>query len=770
MGRRSERQAALGTAGAARRRGARRGRSGPRPVRHGGEPPTAATGGGGSESLPVPTVIGHRGASGYRPEHTLGSYQLALDLGADIVEPGPRPHQGRPPGLPSRERDRRHHRRRRPPRVRRAARPPRRVDGVTHHRLVHRGLHARRAEDAARQASASPANRQHNTLYDGRWEIPTFEEVLRWAGRARAAGAASTVWLLRRDQAPHLLPGARPRPGGAGRQAAAPLRHGHAKNSPLFLQSFEPSSIQRLNKLVDTPRVVLLSAANTRPWDFVEAGDPRTVADLVKPEGLKWIAALRAGHRPDPRPDHPEGRGRQARPRRPPWSRTRTRPGLILHPYTMRNENTFLPADFRRGTDAERLRRRLRRLQDVLRDRHRRRLHRQRRTPALLARADFVNGLSAQARAGRVNGSADRRPGRVRPAARQPPAARGRVPPAHDRTTWSPPCARCSPPRRRRRHTAAGAEPADLEQAVWLRLLERLDADGPPPDPRRLAAPRRPRRGPPQPAVRPAANGPYGDRARRRRRTAAPSSSPSTAGPPPRAARRGAPAARPLPAAAGGAAVARGPHLPGDRGGVGYLTGQSRSGYVPDAWDVCAECSRRRLRLPNARGKERWTTGGPGEREACTHGHERDHLGGDRAGRRADPQAAVPVLTRARPSCTATTASSRSSRRLDSVRARTRARTASSWPGSATRWSARSAAPSTDDGTAAIGKLIVHPRLQRPRPRRPAAARDRVARWRTERGRQAVPALHRPPQRGQPAPLPQGRLRARRAPNRSTAA
>ena len=48
----------------------------------------AKHGGGGLKSLPVPTIIGHRGASGYRPEHTFGSYQLALDLGADIVEAG----------------------------------------------------------------------------------------------------------------------------------------------------------------------------------------------------------------------------------------------------------------------------------------------------------------------------------------------------------------------------------------------------------------------------------------------------------------------------------------------------------------------------------------------------------------------------------------------------------------------------------------------------------------------------------------------------------
>jgi len=34
-----------------------------------------------------PLVIGHRGASGYRPEHTRAAYELAFALGADAVEP-----------------------------------------------------------------------------------------------------------------------------------------------------------------------------------------------------------------------------------------------------------------------------------------------------------------------------------------------------------------------------------------------------------------------------------------------------------------------------------------------------------------------------------------------------------------------------------------------------------------------------------------------------------------------------------------------------------
>jgi glycerophosphoryl diester phosphodiesterase len=37
--------------------------------------------------LPQPVVIGHRGAPAYRPEHTTASFELAIDLGAEVIEP-----------------------------------------------------------------------------------------------------------------------------------------------------------------------------------------------------------------------------------------------------------------------------------------------------------------------------------------------------------------------------------------------------------------------------------------------------------------------------------------------------------------------------------------------------------------------------------------------------------------------------------------------------------------------------------------------------------
>lgn len=146
------------------------------------------------------------------------------------------------------------------------------------------------------------------------------------------------------------------------------------RDSAVFLQSFEPSSIQRLSRLVSAPRVVLLSAAGTRPWDFEQAKDPRTVADLVKPEGLRWIAGFAQGIGPTmdlilPR----DAAGKLGAPTT--LVKDAHAHGLVLHPYTARNENSFLAGRLPQGHGSGRVRGRLRRLPDVLRTGHRRHLH-----------------------------------------------------------------------------------------------------------------------------------------------------------------------------------------------------------------------------------------------------------------------------------------------------------------------------------------------------------------------------------------------------------
>ncbi|WP_030754366.1 glycerophosphodiester phosphodiesterase [Streptomyces sp. NRRL F-5135] len=296
--------------------------------------------------LPVPTIVGHRGASGYRPEHTLGSYQLALDMGAHVIEQDLVPTKDghlvcRHENDITATTDVADH-----PEFA-GRRTTKSVDGVS--------LTGWFTEDftlaelkTLRAKERIPGTRRHNTLYDGRWTVPTFEEVLRWAdeqGRRRGR----PVWLYTETKHPTYF-----RSLGLGleeRLAKLLRRHGRDRaDSAIFLQSFEPSSIQRLAKLVDSPGVVLLDAAGTRPWDFKVAGDPRTVDDLVAPAGLKWIASYARGIGPTLDLVIPkDGTGKLGEPT--PLVRDAHAARLVVHPYTLRNENAFLPADFRRGTD-----------------------------------------------------------------------------------------------------------------------------------------------------------------------------------------------------------------------------------------------------------------------------------------------------------------------------------------------------------------------------------------------------------------------------------
>ncbi|BFV60525.1 glycerophosphodiester phosphodiesterase [Kitasatospora sp. CMC57] len=303
--------------------------------------------GTGLDRLPHPLVIGHRGASGYRPEHTLGSYQHALDLGADVVEQDLVPtkdghlvvrHENEIGGTT----DVADH-------AEFAARKTTKtIDG--------KAITGWFTEDftlaelrTLRAKERLPLQRQHNTLYDGRWAVPTFRDVVEFAQqRARAAGRE--VWLYVETKHPSYF-----------RSIGLPLeerlatelrRAGLAgRNGRAILQSFEPSSLQRLARLVDNPRIQLLSDRNTQPYDFVLAGDKRTVADLVTPDGLRWMAGFAHGLGPTTNLIAPVDPATGKLLPATTLVADAHAHGLVLHPYTLRNENAFLPADFRHGTD-----------------------------------------------------------------------------------------------------------------------------------------------------------------------------------------------------------------------------------------------------------------------------------------------------------------------------------------------------------------------------------------------------------------------------------
>ena len=305
------------------------------------------SGGGGGRRLPVPAIVGHRGSAGYRPEHTFGSYEFALDIGADVVEQDVVPtrdghlvcrHEPEIGGTTD-VADHREFASRRTTRT---------IDGTPTTGWFTQDFTLAELK-RLRAVERLPQVRQRSTIYDGRWQIPTFAEVLQWAEReGRRRGRP--VWLHTETKHPTYF-----------RDIGLPLEERllallkpygrHRADAPQFLQSFEAQSLQRLGRLgAAAPKVFLLNGPASRPWDFVVAGDPRTVADLVTPAGLAWIATFAQGIGPTtdlviPR----DAAGRLLAPTS--LVADAHAAGLVLHPFTARNENQFLPADFQVGTD-----------------------------------------------------------------------------------------------------------------------------------------------------------------------------------------------------------------------------------------------------------------------------------------------------------------------------------------------------------------------------------------------------------------------------------
>src|SRR5262245_43353221 len=219
-----------------------------------------------------PTVIGHRGASGYVPEHTLVSYFIAISQGADYIEPDlvmtkdgvlVARHENEIGGTTDV-----------------AARPEfasrrttKSIDGVAVTGWFTEDFTLRELK-TLRAKERIPAQRPANARFDGMFEVPTLEEVIRLAQSQKR-----TVGIYPETKHPSYFAGiGLPMEGELVRVLH---RHGYrGKHAPVFIQSFEVSNLKRLARLTDLPIVQLINNVG-RPWDFTVAGDPRTYADLA---------------------------------------------------------------------------------------------------------------------------------------------------------------------------------------------------------------------------------------------------------------------------------------------------------------------------------------------------------------------------------------------------------------------------------------------------------------------------------------------------------
>ncbi len=301
-----------------------------------------------------PIVIGHRGACGYVPEHTLASYFLAIQYGADFVEPDlvmtrdgvlVARHENEIGGT---------------------------TDVATHPEFADR--HARRSIDGAqvegwftedftlaelktlRARERIPQVRPANTRFDGQFEIPTFEEILVLvragdelrAARARQQGlpVPARIGVYPETKHPTYF-------AGRGLALEVPIvemlaRHGYRdRNAPVWLQSFEVGSLVTLARLTQLPRVQLMDD-NGAPFDFTAKGDARTYADMSTPAGLAEVARYAQAIGPNKS---------QVIPRKADGSLGTPTAlvahahahNLAVHPWTFRAENFFLPLELRHG-------------------------------------------------------------------------------------------------------------------------------------------------------------------------------------------------------------------------------------------------------------------------------------------------------------------------------------------------------------------------------------------------------------------------------------
>ena len=122
----------------------------------------------------------------------------------------------------------------------------------------------------------------------------------------------------------------------------------NSKDAPIFIQSFEVANLKEIRGLT-TARIVQLLSSAGRPYDFVAAGaaETRLYADLITPAGLKEVASYANGIGPSKDMVIPVVNG--ALGTATALVSNAKAAGLVMHIYTLRPENNFLPANLKKA-------------------------------------------------------------------------------------------------------------------------------------------------------------------------------------------------------------------------------------------------------------------------------------------------------------------------------------------------------------------------------------------------------------------------------------
>jgi len=304
-----------------------------------------------AKGMPSPLVVAHRGASGYRPEHTIAAYELAVQMGANYIEPdlvmtkdGQLVDRHEPeisgttdvaahPEFASRK-------------------TTKKLDGVDvtgwfTEDFTLAELRTLRAKE--RLATV----RQRNTIYDGLYQVPTYEEVLRLRERL-SKKYRRTIGII--PEIKHSTyfhdKGLVPEP----QVVALTEKYGlNKRNAPMWIQSFEITNLKDLRfrhgyKASSTFLAWTGTGPLDGPYDLISKGDKRLYQDWMTPKGLKEISRFANGVGPEKFfviPKKADGTLGQ------PTSLVGDahRLGLKVVPWTFRNENQFMAKDLQKGTN-----------------------------------------------------------------------------------------------------------------------------------------------------------------------------------------------------------------------------------------------------------------------------------------------------------------------------------------------------------------------------------------------------------------------------------
>jgi glycerophosphoryl diester phosphodiesterase len=287
-------------------------------------------------------IIGHRGSAGYRPEHTLAAYELGARMGADYVEPdlvSTKDHvlvaRHEPditattdvadhPEFASRK-------------------TTKTIDGIATTGWFTDDFTLAELK-TLRAKERLPDIRQHNTLYDGRYQVPTFQEVIDLVKRL-SKELHRDIGIYPETKHPTYF-----------RAEGLPLeellvktlnRNGlNHRGAKVFVQSFEVNNLKALNKVLRVPLVQLLDSPNLSPAD----ASGKTYGQIATAAGLMDVAKYADGVGPFKDYIIPRDASNHSLPPTT-FVADAHAAGLVVHPYTFRNENRYVPAEDQRGTD-----------------------------------------------------------------------------------------------------------------------------------------------------------------------------------------------------------------------------------------------------------------------------------------------------------------------------------------------------------------------------------------------------------------------------------